>query len=116
MNVLLMRDIAEQLGCDPSTISRTVDGKYIQSPRGIHPLRMFFTGGTETADGHAISWDAVKLKVKDIVDKEDKSNPLSDDAIAKQMTTDGEVSISRRTVAKYRAQLNIPSARQRKEF
>lgn len=116
LKVLRMRDIAEELKCDPSTISRTVDQKYMQSPRGIHPLRMFFTGGTETSDGQAISWDAVKLQVKQIIEQENKSDPLPDDQIAKQLAGAGHVNISRRTVAKYRAQLNIPSARERRQF
>ncbi len=116
LSVLRMRDIAEELGCDPSTISRTVDQKYIQSPRGIHPMRMFFTGGTETSDGTAISWNAVKQQVKEIIDQEDKSAPLSDDSIARQLSAQGHVKISRRTVAKYRAQLVIPAARERKQF
>lgn len=116
LKVLLMRDIAAELGCDPSTISRTVDQKYIQSPRGIDPLRMFFTGGTETAAGEVVSWDAVKQKVREIIDEEDKTNPLSDDEIVKHLIAAGQVNISRRTVAKYRAQLNIPAARERKQF
>jgi len=115
LKVLRMSDVAEEFECDPSTISRTVDGKYIQSPRGIHPLRMFFTGGTTDASGEEISWDSIKAKVQQIVDEEDKSNPLSDEAIAKQLSADG-TKVARRTVAKYRGQLNIPSARQRKEY
>ncbi|MCK6486192.1 MAG: RNA polymerase factor sigma-54 [Phycisphaerae bacterium] len=116
LKILRMRDLAEELGCDPSTISRTVDGKYMQTPRGIYPMRMFFTGGTETQDGDAISWDAIKMKVKEIIEREDKADPLSDDAIAKQLSEQGNVTISRRTVAKYRAQLMIPPARERKQF
>lgn len=115
LNVLRMRDLAEEFECDPSTISRTVDGKYLQCPRGIYPLRMFFTGGTTDASGDSVSWDALKAKVKEIVDSEDKQNPLSDDDIAKKLEESG-TSIARRTVAKYRSQLNIPSARQRKAY
>ncbi|MCG8408297.1 MAG: RNA polymerase factor sigma-54 [Phycisphaerales bacterium] len=115
LNVLRMRDLAEEFGCDPSTISRTVDGKYLQSPRGIYPVRMFFTGGTTDSKGDTVSWDSIKAKVKAIIDGEDKSNPLSDDDIAKKLSETG-TSIARRTVAKYRAQLNVPSARQRREY
>ena len=115
IKVLRMSDVAEEFECDPSTISRTVDGKYIQSPRGIHPLRMFFTGGTTDASGEQVSWDSIKAKVQQIVDEEDKASPLSDEAIAKQLSADG-TKVARRTVAKYRGQLNIPSARQRKEY
>lgn len=115
LKVLRMRDLAEEFGCDPSTISRTVDGKYLQCPRGIYPLRMFFTGGTSDSAGESVSWDSLKAKVKEIIDAEDKSDPLSDDEIVKKL---GETSvpIARRTVAKYRAQLGIPSARQRRAY
>lgn len=113
LKVLRMRDVAEQLHCDPSTISRTVDEKYLQSPRGIYPLRIFFTGGTEQADGESVSWDAVKAQVKEIIDAEDKSKPLRDDEISELIGQRG-VKLSRRTVAKYRSQLDIPAYQQRK--
>ncbi len=89
--------------------------KYLQTPRGIYPLRMFFTGGTSDSTGASVSWDSLKAKVKEIIDDEDKSHPLSDDEIVKKL---GETSvpIARRTVAKYRLQLGIPSARQRREY
>ncbi|MFQ5429002.1 MAG: RNA polymerase factor sigma-54 [Phycisphaerae bacterium] len=115
LKVLRMRDLAEEFNCDPSTISRTVDGKYLQCPRGIYPLRMFFTGGTTDDRGESVSWDSIRAKVKAIIDAEDKSAPLSDDEIAKRLETTG-TAIARRTVAKYRAQLNIPSARQRRAY
>jgi len=114
VKVLRMRDVAEQLQCDPSTISRTVDEKYLQSPRGIYPLRIFFTGGTEQADGESVSWDAVKAQVKEIIDAEDKAKPLRDDEIAALIGERG-VKLSRRTVAKYRAQLDIPAFQARKQ-
>jgi RNA polymerase sigma-54 factor len=115
LKVLRMRDLAEEFGCDPSTISRTVDGKYMQCPRGIYALRMFFTGGTSNSSGESVSWDSLKARVKEIIDQEDKNDPLSDDEIVKKL---GETSvpIARRTVAKYRAQLGIPSARQRRLY
>lgn len=116
MKVLRMSELAEKFDCDPSTISRTVADKYMQTPRGIHPLRMFFTGGTETTDtGEATSWDSVKARVQQIINGENKSDPLSDEAIADQLQKEG-LDVSRRTIAKYRQQLNIPAARQRKEF
>ena len=113
VKVLRMRDVAEQLQCDPSTISRTVDEKYLQSPRGIYPLRIFFTGGTEQADGESVSWDAVKAQVKEIIDAEDKAKPLRDDEISALIGERG-VKLSRRTVAKYRSQLDIPAYQARK--
>lgn len=115
MKVLRMSDMAARFGCDPSTISRTVDDKWMQTPRGIFPLRRFFTGGTESADGEALGWDSIKAKVQEIVNGEDKSDPLSDDAIVEKLAADG-VYIKRRTVAKYRAQLDIPTARQRRQY
>jgi RNA polymerase sigma-54 factor len=115
LKLLRMSELAERLGCDPSTISRTVADKYMQTPRGIFPLRYFFTGGTETEDGTSLSWDSVKVRVKEIVEKEDSSNPLNDDQIAATLRKEG-IDISRRTVAKYRQQLDIAPARQRRQF
>jgi RNA polymerase sigma-54 factor len=89
--------------------------KYMQTPRGIYPLRYFFTGGTETGDGEATSWDSVKIRVKDIIENEDRRKPYNDDKIAAILKDEG-IKLSRRTVAKYRQQLDIPPARQRREF
>lgn len=116
LKALRMRDLAEEFGCDPSTISRTVDGKYVQTPRGLYPLRQFFSSGTVDASGETVSWNSIKAKVKDIIDKEDKSTPLSDDEIVKQLNQISTVPIARRTVAKYRAQLGIPSQRERRAY
>ncbi len=115
MKILRMSDLAERFGCDPSTISRTVDEKYIQTPRGIYPLRRFFTGGAETDGGDALGWASIKAKVQEIIDNEDKSKPLNDDEIVRRLKQSG-VEIKRRTVAKYRAQLHIPPARQRRQY
>ena len=115
LQILRMSDLAQELGCDPSTISRTVDEKYVQTPRGIFPLRRFFTGGADSGNGEAIGWDSIKAKVKEIVDNEDKDKPLNDDQIVAQLESHG-IKIKRRTVAKYRQQLDIPTARQRREY
>jgi RNA polymerase sigma-54 factor len=115
LRVLRMSVLAERFGCDPSTISRTVDEKWMQTPRGIYPLRRFFTGGTEGGDGEALGWDSIKAKTREIIDSEDKSNPLSDDEIVIRLKAQG-IEIKRRTVAKYRAQLDIPTARQRRQY
>lgn len=115
LKVFRMSDLATELGCDPSTISRTVADKYMQTPRGIFPLRYFFTGGTESEDGESMGWDRVKTRVSEIITAEDRKNPMSDDQIAAQLKREG-IELSRRTVAKYRQQLDIPAARQRKEF
>ena len=79
------------------------------------PLRKFFSGGTQSADGEDMSWDAVKEKLKAIIDTEDKHNPLNDDEIVDKLREQG-IELARRTVAKYRKILNIATARQRKEY
>ena len=115
LKILRMSELAEQFGCDPSTISRTVAEKYMQSPRGIYAMRYFFTGGTETAGGESTSWDSVRARVKEIIAGEDSASPLNDDQIAAILKNE-DVKISRRTIAKYRQLLNIPAARQRKAY
>ncbi|MEX2216393.1 MAG: RNA polymerase factor sigma-54 [Phycisphaeraceae bacterium] len=112
---LPMTTVADQLGIHVATVSRAVSEKYIQSPRGIFPLRMFFSGGTETEGGEAMSWGAVQAKLKEVIGEEDKSNPLSDDELVVKLKEKG-IEIARRTVAKYRKQLGIAPARQRKEY
>jgi RNA polymerase sigma-54 factor len=115
LKILRMGDLAQELGCDPSTISRAVADKYLQTPRGVFPLRYFFTGGMETESGEAVGWDRVKTRVKELVGSENPHEPLSDDQIAATLKKEG-IELSRRTVAKYRQQLDIPSARQRRKY
>ena len=112
---LPMTHVAERLGVHVATVSRAVHEKYVETPQGIVPLRMFFSGGTATESGDQMSWAAVQAKLREIIDGEDKTQPLSDDRLAEQLREAG-IDISRRTVAKYRKQMQIPSARQRKEF
>lgn len=112
---LPMTQVADQLGIHVATVSRAVSEKWIQTPRGIYPLRRFFSGGTTSADGEDMSWDAVKEKLKQLVDNEDKQSPLSDEAIVHKLAEQG-IKLARRTVAKYRDLLQIPTARQRREF
>jgi RNA polymerase sigma-54 factor len=107
--------VADQLGIHVATVSRAVSEKWLQTPRGIIPLRKFFSGGTTNADGEDMSWDAVKEKLKVIIENEDKLNPLNDDEIVEKLKEQG-IEIARRTVAKYRKILNIAPARQRREF
>jgi RNA polymerase sigma-54 factor len=115
LRVLRMSALAERFNCDPSTISRTVDEKYMQTPRGIYPLRQFFTGGAETEDGEALGWASIKAKVQQIIAAEDKRQPLSDDQVVERLKEMG-IELKRRTVAKYRAQLGVPPARQRRQY
>ena len=112
---LKMQEVAEELGIHVSTVSRAISGKYMQSPQGIHDLKSFFLGGTVGSDGNMESWEAVRLKLLDIIDNENKKKPLSDDDIAKKLQGQG-YDVARRTVTKYRKALNIPSSRQRKEY
>ncbi|MCK6439143.1 MAG: RNA polymerase factor sigma-54 [Planctomycetes bacterium] len=113
---LKMQDVADELKVHVSTICRAVADKYVETPRGIYPLKYFFVGGTETLDGEDTSRHAVKDELHKIVDGEDKSSPLSDDAIGHMLTAKLGVKIARRTVAKYRDQMNIPDSRQRKAY
>jgi RNA polymerase sigma-54 factor len=112
---LPMIQVADQLGIHVATVSRAVSEKWIQTPRGVFPLRRFFSGGTTSAEGEEMSWDAVKEKLKAIIDTEDKLNPLNDDEIVEKLKAQG-IDLARRTVAKYRKILNIATARQRREF
>lgn len=112
---LPMTQVAEQLGIHVATVSRAVAEKYLLTPRGVVPLRGFFSGGTQTHSGEEVSWDAVKAALKEIIDAEDKSDPLSDDALAEELARRG-IDIARRTVAKYRDQLGIPARRLRKAY
>jgi RNA polymerase sigma-54 factor len=107
--------VADQLGIHVATVSRAVSEKWIQTPRGVFPLRRFFSGGTTSAEGEDMSWDAVKEKLKMIIDDEDRHNPLNDDEIVIKLKEQG-IDLARRTVAKYRKILNIATARQRRQF
>lgn len=112
---LPMISVADRLGIHVATVSRAVSEKWVQTPRGVMPLRRFFSGGTQSASGEDMSWDAVKEKLKIIIDNENKQNPLNDDEIVEKLAEQG-IDIARRTVAKYRKVLNIPTARQRKAY
>ncbi len=112
---LPMTQVADQLGIHVATVSRAVNEKYLQTPRGIVPLRMFFSGGTETETGEQVSWTAVQAKLREVIDAEDKSRPLNDDELVEKLKGKG-IDIARRTVAKYRKQMNIAPARQRMEY
>lgn len=112
---MIYKDIAEEIGMDISTISRVVNGKYVQSPVGIHELKYFFSEGLSTSEGEDISNKHIKELIKEIIDSEPKRSPYSDDKITKILKEKG-INIARRTVAKYREQMRIPVARLRKEL
>ena len=112
---LKMQEVAEVIGVHNSTVSRAIANKYVQTPRGIFPLKFFFTGGTVSEDGTVESRMSLKQRVKDIIEGEDKSNPLSDDEIAARLKEIG-FNVARRTITKYRRIMRIPSSRRRKEY
>lgn len=112
---LKMQQIADQVGVHVTTVSRAVDDKWIQTPRGILPLRRFFVGGTHSEDGEEIAWDAIRLKLQEVIDAEDKSNPFSDDELVQELRKRGLV-VARRTITKYRQKMDIPSSRQRRDW
>jgi RNA polymerase sigma-54 factor len=111
---LKMQEVADALGIHVSTVSRAISDKHAQSPQGIVPLKFFFTGGTENEDGGVESRQSVKERVRQIIDDEDKSSPLSDDEVAERLNERHGLNIARRTVTKYRKALGIPSSRQRR--
>ncbi|MCX7393367.1 MAG: RNA polymerase factor sigma-54 [Planctomycetales bacterium] len=112
---LKMQEIADVVKVHVTTISRAVDDKWIQTPRGLYPLKRFFGGGTKTEDGDDVAWDIIRIKLKEIVDQEDKNDPLSDDALVLGLAKHG-YNLARRTVTKYRKALDIPSSRQRRAY
>ena len=112
---LKMQEVADAINMHVATVSRAIRHKYMQTPRGLLPMRFFFTGGTVSENGDVKTWGAVKEKIKQVVEHEDKHNPLSDDDIMNDLAKQG-VKIARRTVTKYRKALNIPTSRQRKQY
>jgi RNA polymerase sigma-54 factor len=112
---MILKDIAEKVGMDISTISRVVNSKYVQTPYGTFLLKTFFSESLTTESGEEVSTREVKKILQDAIDNEDKSKPLTDEKLAKLLKEKG-YNIARRTVAKYREQLGIPVARLRKEL
>jgi RNA polymerase sigma-54 factor len=112
---MILKDIANMINMDISTVSRVASSKAVQTDFGIFPLKYFFSEGISTESGEEVSSREVKQIIKDIIEAEDKSKPLSDDKLEKILNDKG-YNIARRTVAKYREQLNIPVARLRKEI
>lgn len=112
---MIYKDIAEEIQMDISTISRVVNGKYVQSPMGIHELKYFFSEGLSTDSGEEVSNKHIKERLKELIESEDKSAPYSDDRLAEILNEEG-IHIARRTVAKYREQLKLPIARLRKQL
>lgn len=112
---LKMQQIADKVGVHVTTVSRAVGDKWVQTPRGIYPLKRFFVGGTKSADGEDVAWEEIRLKLQELVDDEDKSKPYSDDELVNQLQKHG-FKAARRTITKYRKKMGIPSSRQRRDW
>ncbi|HEY0426568.1 MAG TPA: RNA polymerase factor sigma-54 [Pyrinomonadaceae bacterium] len=110
---MMLKDVAEDIGMHLSTISRVVNRKYAHTPQGVIELRRFFSEGMLNEDGEEVSTRILKLRIKKMIEEEDTKKPLTDDQIAKILSKEG-VKLSRRTVAKYRDQMQIPGSRERK--
>ena len=113
---LRMQEVADEVHVHISTVSRAVNGKYAQTPRGIFPLKYFFSGGTAKGNGEVASQVSIQQRIKELVEAEDSSKPLSDEEIANRLQADEKIRIARRTVTKYRKILGIPSSSQRRAF
>lgn len=110
---MILKDVAERTDLDISTISRVSNSKYVQTNYGIYSLKFFFSDGYTKEDGEELSVREIRMALKDCINKEDKSRPLTDDELAAKLKEKG-FPIARRTVAKYREQLGIPVSRLRK--
>ena len=112
---LTLKQIAENVGVHESTVSRAINGKYMQCPRGVFELKYFFTGGILNEDGSGVSSNSIKSMIKEFVDAEDDKKPLSDSKISEMLHEKG-IDISRRTVAKYRDDIGILPSSKRRRF
>lgn len=110
---MMLKDVAEGIGMHLSTVSRVVNRKYAHTPQGVIELRRFFSEGMMNEEGEEVSTRILKLRIKKMVEDEDTKSPLTDDQIARVLSREG-VKLSRRTVAKYRDQMNIPGSRERR--
>jgi RNA polymerase sigma-54 factor len=115
MRPMILKDISDKTGLDIATVSRVSNNKYIQTQFGIFPLKYFFSEGMQTDTGEEVSTREIKKILLDCIENEDKSKPMTDDKLA-QILKKNSYNIARRTIAKYREQLNIPVARLRKKL
>ncbi len=110
---MMIKEVAEEIGVHPSTVSRAVSNKYVHTAQGVYELRFFFSEGVNGPEGAATPLMLLKRKVKKLIEEEDSSKPLTDDQIATLLQGQG-IQVTRRTVAKYREDLRIPSTHQRR--
>jgi RNA polymerase sigma-54 factor len=111
---MMIKEVAEEIGVHPSTVSRAVSNKYVHTPQGVFELRFFFSEGVNGPEGAGTPLLLLKRKVKKLIEEEDPRKPLTDDQIAALLQSQG-ISVTRRTVAKYREDMNIPSTHQRRK-
>jgi RNA polymerase sigma-54 factor len=110
---MMIKEVAEEIGVHPSTVSRAVSSKYVHTPQGVYELRFFFSEGVNGPEGAGTPLMLLKRKVKKLIEDEDPSKPLTDDQVANMLQGQG-IDVTRRTVAKYREDLRIPSTHQRR--
>ena len=115
MKPLILRDIAEETDLHESTVSRVTTQKYMLTPRGLFELKYFFSSHVGTSSGGECSSTAIRAMIKKMIQEENVRKPLSDNAIAEKLQSEG-IDVARRTVAKYRESLNIPSSSERKRL
>jgi RNA polymerase sigma-54 factor len=115
MKPMVLNDVAEELGMHESTISRATSNKYMLTPAGVFELKSFFTSSISGSDGDAVSSTAIRSLIKKLIEAEPENKPISDNGIAKELNNKG-FSVARRTVAKYRESMNIPSSSKRKSL
>jgi RNA polymerase sigma-54 factor len=111
---MMIKEVAEEIGVHPSTVSRAVANKYAHTPQGVIELRFFFSEGANGPEGADTPLLLLKRKVRKLIDDEDPKRPLTDDHIAAELQRQG-IQLTRRTVAKYREDMNIPSTHQRRK-
>jgi RNA polymerase sigma-54 factor len=112
---LVLKDVADDIGMHESTISRATNGKYVQTPRGLFELKYFFASSVSEKDGDGVSSTSVKSIIQKLIDEESPQKPLSDQKITEKLKEAG-INISRRTVAKYRDEMRIPSSSMRRRY
>ena len=112
---MVLRDVAEDIGMHESTISRVTTNKYVHTPRGIFELKYFFNSSIQRIQGEAVASASVQEKIRQIIESENPKKPYSDDKISK-ILKESNISIARRTVAKYREMMRVLPSNKRKEF
>ena len=110
---MMIKEVAEEVGVHPSTVSRAVANKYVHTPQGVLELRYFFSESVNGPQGGEMSLLSLKRRVKKMIEDEDTSHPLTDEQITKKLSDEG-IHVTRRTVAKYREDLRIPSTHRRR--